>query len=249
MNQMQSMPITRTVKWLVIINVAVWFFGVWVAQRFFLPPNSLFALFGLIPVQTLEHFWLWQPVTYMFLHASNPMHILFNMLTLWMFGSELEMKWGRQFFLSYYFICGIGAAILYVVALATYCFFSHDMLPLGEPVVGASGAIYGLLVAYGMIYGDRQIHFMMLFPMKAKHFVMVIGFVEFFTLMDSGPANGVANLAHLGGIVVGYLFLKFWTDWRFRMKRKPGAGRGRRLKLVVNNENAPASESQPRYWN
>ena len=243
------MPITRTVKTLVIANLVIWFFGVWILQKFVLGPNTLFQWFGLVPIRVLEQFRVWQLVTYMFLHAASPMHILFNMLTLWMFGSELEMKWGRQFFLAYYFVTGVGAGILYTIVLTIYAYAGHDMLLLAEPVVGASGAVYGLLVAYGMIYGERQIHFMMLFPMKAKHFVMLIGCVEFFTLMDSGPSTSVANLAHLGGIVVGYLFLKYWTDWRFRFKRKPGAGRGRRLKLVVDNEKKSVDEDQPRYWN
>ena len=181
----------------------------------------------------------------MFLHSTNVMHVLLNMLILWWFGSELELRWGRPFFLTYYFVSGIGAAAIYIAGVTIYGLISGDVLPLAEPVVGASGAIYGLLLAYGIIFAERQMLFMMLFPMKAKHFVWIIGLVELATLLDNGMTSGVANLAHLGGIAAGYLFLQFWTKWRFRFQRSgTSVRRGRKLKLVVNNERNP-----PRYWN
>jgi membrane associated rhomboid family serine protease len=184
----------------------------------------------------------------MFLHSSSVFHVLFNMLILWFFGSELEMKWGARFFLKYYFVCGIGAAVIYLIGTTIYAFASGDAMPLMSPVVGASGAVYGLLLAYGLLFGERIIHFMMLFPMKAKYFVMIIGLVELVTLLDSGLGSGVANLAHLGGIIVGFLFLQYWTQWRPRRRAAKPADHGRRLKLVVNNDTKKESEN-PRYWN
>jgi membrane associated rhomboid family serine protease len=166
------------------------------------------------------------------------------MLVLWWFGSELEMHWGRRFFLTYYFVSGIGAAIIYVLGITIYGLITGNVLAMMEPVIGASGAGYGLLLAYGVLFGDRVISFMMIFPMKAKHFVLILGFIEFATLLDSGPNSGVANLAHLGGIAAGYLFLQFWTNWRLRLRNTAPTRRGRKLKLVVNNEKNP-----PKYWN
>lgn len=244
MNGYQAMPLTRTVKWLIGINIAVWFFGVLILQRMVLHSDVLVELFALYPYRVLHQFWIWQPVTYMFLHSTNIMHILFNMLVLWWFGSELEMQWGRRFFLAYYFVSGIGAAAIYVLGITLYGLITGNVLAMMEPVVGASGAGYGLLVAYGILFGDRVVSFMMLFPMKAKHFVWILGFIELATLIDSGPNSGVANLAHLGGIIAGYLFLQFWTNWRMRLRNSAQTRRGRRLKLVVNNEKNP-----PKYWN
>lgn len=240
----QAMPLTRTVKWLIGIDVAVWFFGVLILQRMILHSDVLVELFALFPYRVVNQFWIWQPVTYMFLHSTNIMHILFNMLVLWWFGSELEMHWGRRFFLTYYFVSGVGAAVIYILGITIYGLITGNVLVMMEPVVGASGAGFGLMLAYGMIFGDRILSFMMIFPMKAKHFVWILGFIELATLMDSGTSSGVANLAHLGGLVSGYLFLQFWTNWRLKLQKSSAARRGRKLKLVVNNE-----KDQPKYWN
>lgn len=245
----QLPPVTRTIKWLVGTNVFIWFFGMLIWQNFVLHDQEFFARnFGLVP-RALFSLQLWRPVTYMFLHGSNITHILFNMLILWWIGAELELKWGRKFFLTYYFVSGIGAAIIYLIGVFTYAVIAKDAFILEVPVIGASGAVYGLLVAFGMLFGERPIYFMMLFPMKAKHFVFLIGFIELATLLQSGMGSDVANLAHLGGILAGFLFLKFWTDWRFRFQRvRNKVSRGRRLKLVVNNESS-RNEDQPKYWN
>jgi membrane associated rhomboid family serine protease len=245
------LPLTQTVKWLIGINLAIWLFGVLIFQRLVLHSDILFQYFGMVPAQVLHHFWIWQPFTYMFLHSTSPMHVLLNMMILWWFGSELEAQWGRAFFLLYYLVCGVGAAFIYVAGVSLYGLMANDYLPLAEPVVGASGAVYGLLVAYGIIFSERVIYFMMLFPMKAKHFVWIMGLIEFATLLDSGMSSGVANLAHLGGILSGYLFLVFWTKWRPRFQRSTTTSRrGRKLKLVVNNEKSTfGGKNGPKYWN
>ncbi len=163
---------------------------------------------GLVPDLVWNHWFLWQPFTYLFLHAGVA-HILFNMLALWMFGVELERRWGRDFFLKFYFICGLGAAATTIVAARLLLFLAAPSVPLMWliPTVGASGAIYGLLVAYAIYFPHRPIYIWALFPIPARVFVLIMGAVAFMSSIG-GNQGGVANSAHLGGLVVGYLYLK-----------------------------------------
>lgn len=235
-------PISPVVKKLIIINTAIWFFGVILLQSFALEPGTVFHFFGLIPEKTVFSFWIWQPFTYMFLHSEGIFHILFNMLVLYMFGSDLEYKWGKKFFLTFYMVCGVGAGFIYLIGSFIYYLSTQNAEPLMTPLVGASGAIFGLMLAYGMVYGERMLYFMLLFPMKAKFFVMLIGAIEVVTLINTGIGNKVSNLAHLGGLVVGYLFLKFYSRWQaFRVRRKTKR-HGRNFRVVVDND-------KPKYWN
>jgi len=161
--------------------------------------------FGMRPIDVVVGLELWQPFTYMFLHGGIS-HILFNMLALWMFGTELERMWGTAFFSRYYVVCGVGAALTTILV----SFFPGSIgarLYDSVPTVGASGAIYGLLLAYGMYFPDRQILMSFLFPVPAKYFVMIIGAVAFLSATGSG-GDGVAHVTHLGGLAVGYLYLK-----------------------------------------
>lgn len=249
--QFQGMvPLTKTVKTLIIVNVALWFFLVLILQGFVLGNNMIFEMFALVPYQVLTKFWIWQLFTYMFLHSASVFHVLFNMLVLWWCGSELEMRWGSRFFLLYYFVCGVGAGLIYLAGTTAYALIAGGTVNMMAPMLGASGAVYGLMLAYGILFGERVILFMMLFPMKARYFVMILGAVELLTMLDSGSNSQVANLAHLGGLITGFLFLSFISRWRAR-KSSPGAKRGRRLKLVVDNErNSSDSKQQgPKYWN
>lgn len=238
-------PMTPAVKWLLITNVAVWFVGQVILEGFLRLPIT--GLFGLFPGRVLFDFQIWQPVTYMFLHSMQITHILFNMLMLWFFGAELEQRWGTKFFLVYYFASGIGAAILYCLGMWTYSLITGAQTGLIVPVVGASGAIFGLLLAQGIIFGERVIYFFMLFPMKTKVFVAIMGAVQVASMMSSSASGGeVAYLAHLGGLVAGYITLKIkdWNDrnsWKKKNKRT-----GRNLRLVVDNEK---DEKPPKYWN
>jgi membrane associated rhomboid family serine protease len=141
----------------------------------------------------------------MFLHGSIS-HILFNMLSLWMFGTELERMWGTAFFSRYYMVCGVGAAATTILASflpGTIGLRLYD----AAPTVGASGAIYGLLLAYGLYFPDRQILMSFLFPVPAKYFVMIIGAISFLSAVGSG-GDGVAHVTHLGGLLVGWLYLR-----------------------------------------
>lgn len=186
-------PMTPGVKWLLIANTVVF-----VMQQIY-PP--LTEYFGLSPQLVVEQLWLWQPATYLFLHGSF-FHILFNMLILWMFGVTLERMWGTVFFLKYYFIAGIGAGL--TVMLVGLLPFAATAPTYYAITIGASGAIYGLLLAFAVYFPDRPILMFLLFPVPAKYFVMILGAIA----LLSGPGTGVSNTAHLGGLVVGYLYLK-----------------------------------------
>jgi membrane associated rhomboid family serine protease len=147
--------------------------------------------------------WVWQPVTYMFLHGGV-FHLLFNMLALWMFGVELERLWGTRFFTTFYFVAGIGAALTTIlVSLLPFAFAESLYVTV---TVGASGAIYGLLLAYGMTWPNRPIYVYAVFPIPAKIFVLIFGAFSFLSSI-SGSQSGVAHVTHLGGIVAGYLYL------------------------------------------
>jgi membrane associated rhomboid family serine protease len=195
-------PITRTVKALIAINIVV--FVLQVISRL-LGVNAIVVYFGLIPARVTEDLMLWQFVTYMFLHGGV-FHIFFNMLTLFMFGNDLERYWGTRRFLTYYFITGIGAGICsWLVAM-------HSE----SVIIGASGAIYGLLLAYGVTYPNRIVYLNFLLPVKVKWLVVIFGAMAFLSSIG-GSEPGVASIAHLGGMVIGYLFLK-GKDWVDRYK-------------------------------
>lgn len=242
----QTAPLTPAVKWLLIINVAIWFVFQVILEGFLRIPFS--SNFGLYPGKVLFNFHIWQLVTYMFLHSLQVTHILFNMLMLWFFGAELEQRWGTKFFLTYYFACGIGAAILYCLGVWGYALFTGSQIGMVVPVIGASGAIFGLLLAQGILFGERIVYFFMLFPMKTRFFVALMGFVQLASMMTSGVSGGeVAYLAHLGGLVSGYIFLKVKSMMdRSGWKKKPNKNKGRNLRLVVNNEK---NDKPPKYWN
>lgn len=254
-----SVPLTKAVKALIIANVAIWVGLILILQNVILGNTVIFDYFALTPFRVISDFWVWQIFTYMFLHSSGVFHVLFNMLILWWFGSELESRWGQKFFLTYYFVCGMGAGVIYLIGAFIYAFATGQVLTVLSPLVGASGATFGLLLAYGILFGEREIYFMMLFPMKAKYFVMIIGLVELVTLLDAGMGSQTANLAHLGGIAVGFAFLALVARYRARAAKGPSASRrGRNLKLVVDNErrsgsrrddDSDPSDKGPKYWN
>lgn len=243
----QTAPFTPVVKWLLIFNVGIWFFLQVILEGYLRVPIT--SLFGLYPGKVLFDFQIWQLGSYMFLHSMQVTHILFNMLMLWFFGAELELRWGPRFFLTYYIVCGIGAAILYCLGVWTYALMTGSQTGLVVPVIGASGAIFGLLLAQGILFGDRIVYFFMLFPMKTRYFVALMGVIQMASMMTSSVSGGeVAYLAHLGGLVAGYICLKSkdWFDkneWKRRQKSKV---KGRNLRLVVDNEK---DDKPPKYWN
>jgi membrane associated rhomboid family serine protease len=172
-------PLTPVVKRLIIITTAA-FVVTYIPQQIF-GWSAPYAWFALQPYDVLHRFYIWELVTYLFLHGGF-FHILFNMFALWMFGSDLESLWGGRKFLFYYFLTGIGAA----------------------------GAIYGLLLAYGMLFPDRPIYLYFIIPIKAKWFVVIMGAIELVSSF-SMPGSGVSHIAHLGGMLFGFLYLRGWN--------------------------------------
>jgi membrane associated rhomboid family serine protease len=174
---------------------------------------------GLIPVDVVRGY-LWQLVTYSFLHSPVIYsHILFNLLMMWMIGGDLERHWGGRKYLAYWLVCAVGAGVCVTLAGA--------FRGVTIPTIGASGAIYGLLLAYGMIFAERRLFFMLLFPIKARTLAWILFGIAFVSNLTS-QGDGVSHVAHLGGMVVGWLYLKrawrvgdLWRElvWRIRRRR------------------------------
>jgi membrane associated rhomboid family serine protease len=183
------------IRALLISNIAIFVITFFAGRRL----AGTLDLLMLRPSDVLTHGYLWQLATYMFLHQGIG-HILFNMLALWMFGTEFERLWGTRRFLNFYFFCGIGAGL---------CVVAANYLPWGNPDVptlGSSGAIFGILLASAVMWPDRQMLFYFLIPIKMKYFVMIIGAIAF--LNSFNAASPVSEFAHLGGMLFGYVFLK-----------------------------------------
>jgi len=189
-------PVTPAIKALIAANVAAFLAA--------LMAPALTLLLGMRPADVLGRMFLWQPVTYMFLHGGI-FHILFNMLALWMFGVELERMWGSRYFTKFYFAAGGGAALTTLV-------LSLLPLPFADQLyysltIGASGAVYGVLLAYAMYFPHRPIYMYFVFPIPAKYFVLILGAISLLASMG-GPGGGIAHTTHLGGLLAAYLYLK-----------------------------------------
>jgi len=185
--------ISPAVKILIITNVVAFVLNLIVGE-------VMTIRLGLTPQAVFEQFAVWQPFTYMFLHSTGSVgHILFNMLALWMIGTELERTWGTRFFTKYYLITGLGAAATQMLLGLVGSTFYYTT------TIGASGAIYGLLVAYAMYFPHRML-ILFIFPVPARIAVIILGAIAFLSSMSG--SGGIAHTAHLGGLVVGYLYLK-----------------------------------------
>ncbi len=195
--------ITPTNKTLIIANVAIF------ALQYLLG-NFLDIWFALWPPQAAAlgypEFHFWQLLSYGFMHGGVA-HLFFNMFALFMFGSDIERLFGSRRYLIYYLVCVIGAALMHLIVVAT-----SSMPPL--PTIGASGGVFGLLLAFGMTYPKRMI--MMLFPpipMPAWLFVTLYGILELYLGMTQ-TASGVAHFAHLGGMATGFVLIRYWRGQR-----------------------------------
>ncbi len=190
------------IKWLLISNVAILFLVGTLLRPFTIAGVSIggdggFIMYYLSLWPLGTNFWPWQLFTYMFLHGGLG-HLFFNMLALWMFGMELENTWGSRKFFIYYLLCGLGAGIANSLVTMT----------LGQtwPTVGASGAVFGVLIAFGMLFPDRPIYLYFLLPVRAKYFIAVYIAMELFYGV-SGTSDGIAHFAHLGGAAVGFIYM------------------------------------------
>ena len=200
-------PFTRAVKWLIIINSAI-FFGALILGIASKDAVKFISLYGELTPFAVVHGFIYQVVTYGFLHA-NVLHILFNMLVLWMFGSQIEMDFGTRQFLEFYFWCLIGAALV-TIGVSYAPFLGGNPM---QPTLGASGALFGIYAAFGMLHGEQEI---MMFPipitMKAKYFVWILVVVTMALALAQAAGSrsaSVAYVAHLGGFLFGYVYLKF----------------------------------------
>jgi len=212
-------PLTRMVKQLIIVTSAVFIltfipgelFGWWYP----------FAWLSLQPHLVVRYLFLWQLVTYLFLH-SGFFHLIFNLIALWMFGSDLERTWGSRRFLFFYLFTGVGAGVLDVI-------FNQVLRPgTLTATVGCSGAIYGLLLAYAVLFPDRPIFLWLIVPVKAKWFVLIIGVIEFVSSFGQA-GSAISHVAHLGGMLFAYLFLR-WSGFGFRLRATYDEWRRARLR-------------------
>jgi membrane associated rhomboid family serine protease len=184
--------------------------------------------FGLVPYAAVFGFRIWQPFTYIFLHGGI-LHILFNLLYLCMFGADLERAWGSRKFYTYFLVCGVGAGVVDIVV--KLLLDPHGRGTALVPTIGASGAIYGVLLAVAVIMPHRQVW---VFPLPVtvsmRVFVIVMGAIEFFSTIGVSGDN-VSHVCHLGGMLVGYIYLRrgsygysvrnYFSDWKKRrLKRK-----------------------------
>ena len=181
--------------------------------------REMVEIFGLTPTDVFSSkLFLWQIVTYLFLHGGFG-HLFVNMFALWMFGCELERHWGSKEFLNFFLVTGMGAGVLSIVFQP----FSPT------PIIGASGSIYGILIAFGLMFPERLIYLYFLFPVKVKYFVAVVGGLAFLSALTStgGP---IAHMAHLGGMVFAFLYMKgllslsgarqVYFRWKLKRMRK-----------------------------
>lgn len=204
------------VRFLLIANGLVY-----VAQQ--LAPAWFTLLFGLRPADVVGELRIWQPLTYMFLHGGL-LHLLFNLLILWMMGGEVERFWGKREFLKYYLLCGLGAAALAFV-------FAYDRI-----VIGASGAVFGVMVAFGLMFPERTIYVWFVLPIPAKYLVLILFVIE---LLVIGGRDGVAHFAHVGGAITGFLYMRF--GWRERLELGSLSQRWRRRRLTLHAGGRPAA--------
>ena len=188
--------IPTVVKYILIINVALF------ALKSFIPALELDRWLDLFPIGD-ESFKPHQFITYMFMHASVS-HIFLNMLAVYMFGSILEGIWGTKRFLNFYIICGLGAAALQVLINQ----FNHDFAIL----LGASGSVFGLLVAFAMMFPNTELNIYFVLPVKAKY---VVGFYALYELYGAFRANdNIGHVAHLGGLITGVIIMLIWKKNR-----------------------------------
>jgi len=188
-------PLTRAVKTIMISCVVVFLYQL--ISRGITGRSEINLILGLIPVLVWKKFFIWQLFTYAFLHGGI-FHLFFNMFALWMFGCELERHWGTRVFVKYALVTGIGAGISTVIVSPN----------LVVPTIGASGLVYGILLAYGLLFPNRLIYLYFLFPIKAKYFVLIFGALELYASW-SGSSDNIAHFAHLGGMLFGFVYLRY----------------------------------------
>ena len=190
-------PVTKN---LLIINLICWLAAV-VLRRYGIDLNNILGLH-----YALSGFHIWQPFTYMFMHA-NFSHIFFNMFAVWMFAAPIEQRWGSKRFLIYYLVSGLGAAVVQQLVW----FLMYGNLSVPALTIGASGAVFGILFAFGWLFPDVKMFLLFIpIPISARIFVAIYAFIELFAGIARFSGDNVAHFAHLGGMLFGWLLLLWW---------------------------------------
>lgn len=191
-------PITPAVRAILIACGAVFLLTlVW--------PGAIYLL-GVSPQLVIEEFSVWQPVTYIFVHA-DVMHLIFNMLGIWMFGVELERRWGTQEFTRFFFLCGVVAGLGTIAVSLLPVDAAWRFLAYAGVTVGASGAFYGIAYAWARTFPHRTVLMFFVFPVQAKWFVIILVAMDFAVAASTGLTSNVAHVAHFSGLAAGYLYL------------------------------------------
>ena len=246
--------ITPAIKALIIANTAVFVLTAIIGLNSRESLAAIYYYFGLVPGSVLSGY-VWQPFTYLFLHGGF-WHLFFNMFGLWMFGMPLERDWGRRRFLRYYFLTGIGAGLFIVVVNWIGVAAGYGAGLRGDsmmmPTVGASGAIYGILLAFGLLYPNTPIFIMFVLPIPARLFVILFGAMTFMSALNQG-GSGISHVAHLGGMVIGLFYLrgpggmlfglrKVYANWQLNRAR-------RKFRVYVRErEERERDRSHPEDW-
>jgi membrane associated rhomboid family serine protease len=235
---------SRVVKYLLIFNAAA--FVALALLGVFAPSLVALAvyLFGVVPEDVVFGFRLWQPLTYLFLHIGFG-HVFWNMFGVWMFGTPIERDWGSRRFLKYYLLTGVGAGLLNVAASFVW---GGDALT--TPTIGASGALYGILLAFGLLYPHRPILVMFLFPIPAWVLVSIFGAIAFLSTLQ-GAGSGISHISHLGGMLFGLVYLRGgWllyrgrrglAEWKLRQAK-------RKFEVYMREQDEPEDRREPPRW-
>lgn len=243
-------PLTKVTKAIIISCVVLYFVDFFCYHmNIRVDGLALTQIFGLVPVAVYERLWIWQFFTYLFFHG-NALHLLLNMLILWFFGSEIELKMGGRRFLFFYLLCGVGAGLFNFAVNVAFA----DAAKMTHPIIGASGAIYGILAAYGIFYSERYFLVFFLFPMKAKYFVLLMAAIELVMGVEANQSDNVAHFAHIGGMAIGALYVYltyFWGGPGSKLSRREIEKE--RLKkqftLIVNPTDNDKENKKGPYWN
>ena len=202
------LSIPEGVKLLLILNISIFILMELSGHK-----NTLFQVFGLVPIYVVQEHKFWQTITYLFIHGGF-LHIFFNMFVLWMFGKDLEIDWGKKKFITFYFLCGIGSgSITTLMSMNSFI-----------PIVGASGAIYGVLVAYGFNYPNRMVYLYGIFPLKVKYMVLGLGIIAFFASISTNQST-ISHITHFSGMMIALLYIIYikWKSiriWYIQLKLK-----------------------------
>ena len=202
-------PITPGVKLIMVINCVVFIIQQFANIIMPVDRNFLEYIFGISHGGLFINLMIWQPLTYMFLHGGW-LHIIFNLIALWMFAGELENQWGTKKFIRYYILSGIGAGLF--IALMNY--IAYNSYGFTSVTIGASGAIYAILLAYAMHWPNREVLLYFILPIKIKYLVLAFGIMEFFGTLSSaaGAGGNISHIGHLGGIITGFFLVKYMMN-------------------------------------